>query len=75
MTLGKKIIQNIKFSPVIQNDDLTSKLDPTRQHESRGMLGFQNRASDIMLLKINANLDNQAYLKIRVFQQKLVCQI
>ena len=67
-----KIIKNVKFLSVSQNIDLTSKLDPTRQHESRGMLGFQNRALDIKLLKFHVNQDNQGYLEKRNFQQKLV---
>ena len=35
--------QNLSIS---QNNDLTPKVDSTRQHESRGMLGFQNGAPD-----------------------------
>ena len=49
-----KIIQNVKFLSVYQTSDLISKLDFTRQHESRGMLGFQNRAPDTKLLKFHA---------------------
>ena len=35
-----KIIQNIEFSSLCQNSYLISKLYSTRQHESRGILGF-----------------------------------
>ena len=55
-----KIVQNIKFLSVSQNNDLISKSNPTNQHESRGMLGFQNRASDSKLLKFYVNRDNEA---------------
>ena len=49
--------------PINQNSNLISNLDPTRQHESRGMPGFQNRVPNNKLLKIHANRDNWAYLK------------
>ena len=65
-----KIIQNINFSPVSQNSDLSSKLNPTRQHELKSMLNFQNKAPDIKILKIHINRDNIAYLKKLDFQQK-----
>ena len=58
-----KIVQNIKFLSVNQNNDLISKLNPTRQQESRGMLDFENRAPDIKLLKIYTNRDNRTYFK------------
>ena len=51
------------FLPVSQNNDLISNLGPTHQHESRSMLGFQNRAMDIKLLKIHTSRDNRAYLE------------
>ena len=70
-----KIVQNIKFLPIDQNSDLILKLNTARQHESRGMLGFQNNARDPKLLKFHANRDNRAYLKKHDFQRKLVCQI
>ena len=35
----------------------------------------QNRALDIKLLKFHKNRNNQAYLRKRDFQRKLVCQI
>ena len=57
-----KIVQNIKFSSVCQTSDLILKLDSTRQHESKGMLGFQNRA-DTKLLKFHQNRDERVYLK------------
>ena len=69
-----KIVQNIKFSSVNQNSDLNSKLNSTRQHESKGVLDFQNRAPGIKLLKFHTNQDNRVYLEKRDFQQKLVCQ-
>ena len=46
-----------------QNNDLSLKLNPTRQHESRGILSFQNRVPDIKILKFHANQDNSPYLK------------
>ena len=49
-----KIVQNIKFLSVNQTSDLMSKLDLTHQHESRDMLGFQNKDSNTKLLKIHA---------------------
>ena len=58
-----KIVQNVKFSSVSQTSDLISKLNSTRQHESRGMLGFQNRALDTKLLKFHVNRDERAYLE------------
>ena len=61
--------------PVSQHSDLTLKLDPNRQHESRSMLGFQNKVSDIILLKFHSNRDNWAYLKKYDFQRKLIFQI
>ena len=63
-----KIVQNVNFLPVSQNSNLSLKLNPTRQHESKGMLGYQNRASDIKLLKFHANQDNNAYLEKQNFQ-------
>ena len=58
-----------------QNSDLIPKLDPTRPHKSRGILGFQNRVRDIKLLKIHADRDNRTYLEKHDFQQKLIFQI
>ena len=58
-----KIVQNIKFSFVSQTSDLISKVDSTRQHESKGMLGFQNRAPDTKLLKFHADREEIAYPK------------
>ena len=51
----EKIVQNVKFSSINQTSDLISKLNPTRQQESRGMLGFQNRAPDTKLLNFHTN--------------------
>ena len=70
-----KIIQNVKFSSVNQTSDLISKLDPTHQHEYMGMLGFQNKAPNIKLLKIHANQENWAYLEKHDIQRKLIFQI
>ena len=58
-----KIIQNVNFSPISKNSHLFSKLNPARQHKSKSMLGFQNRALDIKLLKFHINRDNSAYLE------------
>ena len=58
-----KIKQNVNFFPISQNSDLISKLDPTHQQETMGMLGFHDRAPGIKLLKIQANRDNRAYLE------------
>ena len=62
-SLEGKIVQNIKFSSVDQTSDLILKFDSTRQHESRGMLSFQNRTPDTKLLKFYANWDEKAYLE------------
>ena len=69
-----KIIQNVSFSPVSQNSNLSSKLNIIHPHESMCILYFQNKASDIKLLKFHANQDNSIYLKKCDFQRKLVCQ-
>ena len=58
-----KIIQIVNFSLISQNSDLSLKLNPTRQYEPRDMLGFQNRAPTIKLLKFHVNRDNNAYLE------------
>ena len=55
--LRGKTIQNVNFVPVSQNNDL-SLINANRQHESNGMLGFQNKAPYIMLMKFYANQDN-----------------
>ena len=39
------------------------------------MLGFQNKAPDIKILKFHVNQDNSAYLEKYDFQWKLVCQL
>ena len=57
-----------------QNSDLNLKLYSTCRQESRSIFGFQNRASDVKILKFNVNGDNSAYLEKRDFQRKLVCQ-
>ena len=58
-----KIIQNVKFLPASQDNDLNLKLNPTHQQESRGMLCFQNIAPNIKILKFHTNRDNITYLK------------
>ena len=63
-----KIVQNIKFWPVSQNNDSTLNLNLTLQHDSRGMLDFQNRPLDIKLLKFHANRDDWAYFEKYNFQ-------
>ena len=68
------IVKYVKFLPISQNSGLSSKLNPTCQHESKGMLGFQNSALDIMLLKFHTNRDNITYLEKCDFQRKFVCQ-
>ena len=62
-----KIVQNVKFSSVGQKSDLSSWLNPIYQHESKGMLDFRNRATDIKLLKIHANRDSKTYFEIYDF--------
>ena len=63
-----KIVQNVNFSPVSQKNDLSLKLNPTRQNKSRGMLGFQNRALEYPVIEIYANRDNNTYIKKHNFQ-------
>ena len=58
-----KIVQNIKFLFVSQNSDLTLNLNPNHQHDSKSMLGFQNKEPDTKLLKFYANQGNQAYIE------------
>ena len=69
------MVQNVNFSFVGQNSDLSLKLNSTSQHKSRGMLDFQNRIPDIKLLKFHSNRDNNAYLKKHDFQGKFVFQL
>ena len=75
LDLRGKIIKNVNFLPISQNSDLSLQLNSTHQHESKGILGFQNRAPDIKLLKFHANRDNSAYLEKCNFQRKLVCKL
>ena len=63
-----KIIRNVNFFSVCQNSDLSLKLNPTRQQQSRGMLNFKNRASVIKILKFYINRDNNACLEKHNFQ-------
>ena len=55
------MVQNIKFSLVGQNNDLSLKLNPNNKQESIVMLNFQNRALDLKILKFHANRNNSAY--------------
>ena len=66
--------QNINFSPIGQNSELSLNLNPTHQHESKGVLSFQNTVSDVKILKFHTNQDNSAYLEKCNFQWKLICQ-
>ena len=66
-----KMVQNVNFSSVGQNGDLSLKLNPTHQHEFRGILDFQNRVLNVKILKFNSNWDNSAYLEKYDFQRKL----
>ena len=69
-----KMVQNVNFSSVSQNCYLSLKFNPTHQYESRCMLGFQNKALDVKILKFHTNHDNNIYLEKCDFQQKLVFQ-
>ena len=68
-----KIVQNVKFLSVNENNDLTLKLKPTYQHESRGMLSFQNKTPGIKLLQFHVNRDNGLLDKYD-FYRKLLFQ-
>ena len=65
-----KIVQNTNFSYVSQNNTSSLKLNFTRQHVSRGMFSFQNRASNVKILKFRANQDNNVYLEKYDFSTK-----
>ena len=45
------MVQNVNFSPVDKNSDLSLKLNSTCHHEYRVLLDFQNRAPDVKKLK------------------------
>ena len=62
LQLGTKSSKMSIFHAICQKSDLISKLNPTRQRDSRVILCFQNKALDIKLLKFLANRDNSAYL-------------
>ena len=70
--LRGKIVQNTKILPVSQDYDLSSKLNPTRQYKSKGMLGFQNKALNMKLLKFHVNREKWAYREKYDFQRKLI---
>ena len=46
-TLGVKMVQNVNFSSVGQNSDLSLKSNSNHEKESRVMLSFQNRAPNV----------------------------
>ena len=75
MMVFKLMFTNSAMVPFFFFSNLNLKLNLTRQHESKSMIGFQNRALDINLLKFHTNWDNRDYLKKRDFQRKFVCQI
>ena len=54
-----KIVQNVKFSFVSQNSDLSSKSDSACQNESGCMLNFQNRALEANKSKLQAKRCNK----------------
>ena len=54
-----KIVQNVKFFPINQNTDLSSKSYSTSQNKSEGMLGFQIRTSKANKLKLHAKWCNK----------------
>ena len=63
------MVQNINFSLIGQNSDLSLKLNFTRQHESKDMFSFQKRASDVKILKFHVNQDNSAYPRKCIFNR------
>ena len=63
-----------QFSSISQSNGLSSNLNPNCQHESIGMIGFQNRVSDLKLLEFYTNRDNSIYLRKCDFQRKSICQ-
>ena len=71
-TLGAKLSKISNFHSSVWTSDSISKLNPTCQHESKGMLGFQNRALDTKLLQFHVNRDEWAYLEKHDFQRKFV---
>ena len=72
LTLGAKSSKMSIFFLLNQNCDLSLKLNYTHQYESKGMLDFQNKASDIKLLEFHLNRDNNAYFEKHDFQRKRV---
>ena len=69
-----KIVQNVNFLPVKQTSDLSLKSNPNYQNESWDILDFQNRVSNVNILKIHTNRDNNTYLEKSDFQRNLACQ-
>ena len=63
------MVKNINFSSVHHNRDLSLKLNPNRQHESRGILIFQNRVLDIKILNFHANETIVFTLKNVIFNE------
>ena len=67
-TLRAKLFKVSTFLRVSQNSDLSSQLNPTHQHDSKGILSFQNRALSVKLLKFHANIDERTYIEKCDFQ-------
>ena len=49
LTLGVKWSKMLNFSSIGQSSELSLKLTPTCQHESKGMLRFQNKVPDVKI--------------------------
>ena len=62
------MVQNVNFSSMSQNSNLSFKLNSSYWHKFRGMLGLQNRAAYIKILKFHINWDNSTYLENQNFQ-------
>ena len=67
-----KIVQNVNFSPISQNNNLILKLNPTHQHVSKSMINFKNRSSYYDVTQIDTIVLTS---KNTIFQLKLVCKI
>ena len=59
-----KIVQNVKFLPVSQNNDLSSKSNSIHQNESRDVLGFQNKVLETYKPKWHAKRSMRLTLKM-----------
>ena len=69
-----RIVQNDNFLFISQNNDLSLKLNLTRENVFKCILDFQNRTPDVKILKFHQTWDNNTYLEKCDFQRKLVCQ-